>query len=67
MAIEQINVNNELFTPDENGVCDLLTLLRQHQSLDTCMPVDKIRFVTAEQWQTLSATAEDDIYYFVGR
>lgn len=67
MAIEKINLNNQLLEPDGQGVVDLSTLLTTHQSLDQCVKTWNLQYVPADAWPTLSATADPGTFYFVGR
>ena len=66
MSIEKINLNNRLIEPDASGIADLSSLLVNHQSLDEYMKKSELIFCTATQWETLSASADPNTFYFVG-
>lgn len=57
-----------MIEPDQDGVCQLGTLLTEHQSLDTCMPANRLVFITIEDWEAMSDSEKDEnTFYFVGR
>lgn len=67
MAVEKIDLNNQLFTPDENGVIELPPVLTEHQSLDMYMTKGMVRFVSASEWEQVKDNPEEGVFYFVGR
>lgn len=67
MAIDKINLNNRIIEPDAQGMADLSTLITAHQDLSEYQKLDRMVFVTAEQWAGISATALPDVFYFVGQ
>lgn len=67
MAVQQINLNNKIYIPDGIGVVSLPPLLTEHQSLESCLPRDKVRFVSSLEWERIKDNPEQDVFYFVGR
>lgn len=67
MNVQQIDLNNQLYSPDENGVVELPTVLTEHQSLESCFPANKIRFISQLEYERIKDNPEEGVFYFVGR